>query len=258
MSASVSSKPSTALATIQPSESRLWVTPFAGPVLPDVKKMAAGASVGVGRERDGSGILGGQSCSSVGPSPSDPSSADLQQSTGERAGGEVVGPLRVRHDRAGAADLSAWSISACCVAVVEGRASPARRGSTRGSARAGGCGWAAATRSGRPARARAPRSCAPDGRSPSSSSRHVIWSVALTTATASGSRVEPDAQQVAQIHGRVEHGSFERHAALLCQLRPVERSSQQRRTVEWQWPVRAALSYGADPWGLTSTEAGCS
>ena len=33
-----------ALANIQPSEPTVWVTPFAGPVLPEVKKMAAGAS----------------------------------------------------------------------------------------------------------------------------------------------------------------------------------------------------------------------
>ena len=35
-----------ALANIQPSEPTLWVTPLAGPVLPEVKKMTAGASGG--------------------------------------------------------------------------------------------------------------------------------------------------------------------------------------------------------------------
>ena len=42
----VSSKPADAVATIQPSVAMLWVTPFAGPVLPEVKKIAAGASSG--------------------------------------------------------------------------------------------------------------------------------------------------------------------------------------------------------------------
>ena len=43
-----SSKAAAALAIIQRSDSRVWVTPFAGPVLPEVKKIAAGL-VGVGR-----------------------------------------------------------------------------------------------------------------------------------------------------------------------------------------------------------------
>jgi hypothetical protein len=39
----VRSKAMTALAKIQPSEPRVWVTPLAGPVEPEVKKIAAGA-----------------------------------------------------------------------------------------------------------------------------------------------------------------------------------------------------------------------
>ena len=42
-SSALSSRASTALAAIQPSVSSVCVTPFAGPVLPDVKKIAAGA-----------------------------------------------------------------------------------------------------------------------------------------------------------------------------------------------------------------------
>ena len=120
MSASVSSKPSTALATIQPSESRLWVTPLAGPVLPDVKKIAAGGAPGRGCERDRPGIVGAELLErgSVAERTLEP---DLQQATGECTGGEVVGALRVRHDRARAADLERVVDLAGCVAVVERR-----------------------------------------------------------------------------------------------------------------------------------------
>jgi len=41
-SSGLSSKAAAALAHIQPRVPSVWVTPFAGPVLPDVKKMAAG------------------------------------------------------------------------------------------------------------------------------------------------------------------------------------------------------------------------
>ena len=47
--------------------------------------------------------------------------ADLQQSARERAGREVVGPFRVRHDGAGAADLERVVDLAGRVAVVQGR-----------------------------------------------------------------------------------------------------------------------------------------
>jgi hypothetical protein len=43
-SAGVKAYPLATLANIQPSEAKLCVTPFAGPVEPEVKKMAAGAS----------------------------------------------------------------------------------------------------------------------------------------------------------------------------------------------------------------------
>jgi len=49
-----SSKAAAALAIIQRSDSRVWVTPLAGPVLPEVKKIAAGAAGSAGRPR-GSG-----------------------------------------------------------------------------------------------------------------------------------------------------------------------------------------------------------
>ena len=62
-SASSSSKAAAALAIIQRSDSRVWVTPLAGPVLPEVKKIAAG-SLGSGGGSSGSG-----SCSSRAAKP---------------------------------------------------------------------------------------------------------------------------------------------------------------------------------------------
>ena len=108
VSASVSSKPSTALATIQPSESRLWVTPFAGPVLPDVKKIAAGSRRSTwASSATGAGIVSDAAARAWDRRRAIPSSATiLQQPAGERAGGEVVGPLaRAPRCAAGAADL---------------------------------------------------------------------------------------------------------------------------------------------------------
>jgi hypothetical protein len=43
-SSALRSKAGPALAIIHLSVSRVWVTPFAGPVLPEVKKITAGAS----------------------------------------------------------------------------------------------------------------------------------------------------------------------------------------------------------------------
>src|SRR6202012_520452 len=59
-SSAVSSKAIAALAIIQRSVSRVWVTPFAGPVEPEVKKMTAG-SLGSGSTLGGgSGAAPGQ------------------------------------------------------------------------------------------------------------------------------------------------------------------------------------------------------
>ena len=80
VSVSVSSKPSTALATIHPSESRLWVTPFAGPVLPDVKKIAAGSLRGVGASATGPGSSA-TSLRTNRMAPSLPSSGSLKMSS---------------------------------------------------------------------------------------------------------------------------------------------------------------------------------
>ncbi len=51
------SNAATALAIIQRSVSRVWVTPLAGPVLPEVKKIAAGAEGSTGGWSAGSGSL---------------------------------------------------------------------------------------------------------------------------------------------------------------------------------------------------------
>ena len=60
-SCGVNSNAKAALANIQPSDSRVWVTPFAGPVEPEVKKMATGSS-GPG---SGSVIAGASALSSA-------------------------------------------------------------------------------------------------------------------------------------------------------------------------------------------------
>src|SRR5436190_452457 len=54
-SSDVSSKAAPALAIIQRSESFEWVTPFDGPVLPEVKKIAA-ASVPLRRAKSGAEV----------------------------------------------------------------------------------------------------------------------------------------------------------------------------------------------------------
>ena len=92
VSAAVSSNASAALAHIQPSVSRLWVTPFAGPVLPDVKKIAAGSRHGAGVERSTApGSSTHELLERGAVAQRSLERRSVQQSAGERAGGEVVG-----------------------------------------------------------------------------------------------------------------------------------------------------------------------
>jgi len=66
MSCGDNSNAKAALANIQPSDARVWVTPLAGPVEPEVKKMATGASgPGSGSVTAGAAIL--TSASKLGP-----------------------------------------------------------------------------------------------------------------------------------------------------------------------------------------------
>ncbi len=53
-SSAVSPKAASALAIIQRSEPCVWVTPFAGPVLPEVKKTAAGLAASLAARGSGS------------------------------------------------------------------------------------------------------------------------------------------------------------------------------------------------------------
>ena len=72
-----SPKAAAALAIIQRSDSRVCVTPLAGPVLPEVKKITAGPA-GSGAACDGSGSLPSSSsklCRHPGSSPLDASPA---------------------------------------------------------------------------------------------------------------------------------------------------------------------------------------
>src|SRR5262245_4404436 len=62
------SNPATALATIQPNVSCEWVTPFGLPVLPEVKKMNAGASPRGGeKSADGRSVVISSSSWRCGP-----------------------------------------------------------------------------------------------------------------------------------------------------------------------------------------------
>ena len=95
VSAAVSSNASAALAHIQPSVSRLWVTPFAGPVLPDVKKIAAGSDGATSGSGHRAGLVATQllerrTVTDATFERDDP----VRQLGRERAGGEVVGRAR--------------------------------------------------------------------------------------------------------------------------------------------------------------------
>ena len=61
-SSEVSSNAAAALAIIQRSDPRVWVTPFEGPVLPEVKKIAAGSA---GSSAGGSNAVGSLSTSAA-------------------------------------------------------------------------------------------------------------------------------------------------------------------------------------------------
>ena len=70
-SSASSPKASIALAIIQRSVSCVWVTPLAGPVLPEVKKIAAG-SVGSGAARSAAGSASSsraKRCAAQSPAP---------------------------------------------------------------------------------------------------------------------------------------------------------------------------------------------
>ena len=142
-----------------------------------------------------------------------PSDADLQQPARERAGGEVVGAFRVRHDRARAADLERVVDLRRRVAVVE------RRGDEPGpEAREVVHDEQDAVRHQRRdavARlpGRAPRSCEPDrsARSFELAPRHPIGRARHRDRVGFG--VEADTEEVAQVDRRSELASLERHPA---------------------------------------------
>ncbi len=110
-----------ALAIIQRSDSWVWVTPFAGPVEPEVKKMAAG-SPGLGAGRRGrrpvarrlDQVLEPRQLVVLGRV------GDVPREAGhELARGEILGPLGVGDDPDGAADREGVVDLAVRVAVVE-------------------------------------------------------------------------------------------------------------------------------------------
>ena len=108
------------------------------------------------------------------------------------------------------------------------------------------------------ARARAPRSCGRAGRWRPRARATSSGRSRSTTATASGSASSPTRQQIAQIDGRVERRVL--RAACGPPLLPPadQRSSRNEQRLSGNGLLARALSYGADPWGLTSTEVGCS
>ena len=109
MSAGVGSNASAALAHIQPSVSRVWVTPFTGPVLPDVKKIAAGSTA---RRRARHGAVRTAQLlerRAVTHATFEPDDAVREHRRG--GGGEVGGAFAVGHVRRGPAHADAWSIS---------------------------------------------------------------------------------------------------------------------------------------------------
>ena len=85
-SSAVSPKAASALAIIQRSDSCVWVTPFAGPVLPEVKKIAAGLAGSLAAR--GSGSAGEQLVEAVAPrlaQAGSAASARLGVGVGDRA-----------------------------------------------------------------------------------------------------------------------------------------------------------------------------
>ena len=57
MSSGLNSNPITAYASIQRIDSWVWVTPLAGPVLPEVKKIAAGLEESMGSKTRPVGLV---------------------------------------------------------------------------------------------------------------------------------------------------------------------------------------------------------
>ena len=112
-SSALSSKAPAALAIIQRSVSRVWVTPFAGPVLPEVKKIAAGLTASAQPLPSGSGSLSSSCSKLVGPvsgaagraSPPTRRRSCRAEPAGELALPHVRRPLDVGEHRPGAADL---------------------------------------------------------------------------------------------------------------------------------------------------------
>ena len=177
-----------ALAIIQRSVSWVWVTPLAGPVLPEVKKIAAGSS---GR-RGGGQRLGRRSgrerrSSSRAPVPRPPAPAyqivPSGEAAGERALGDVLGALDVGDERRGAADLERVVDLAGRVAVVQRRRDQPRPEAGEVVDDEVRSGSASARRSGRRARGRDRGRPRPGAALASSSSRQLVSRSAETIAT---------------------------------------------------------------------------
>ena len=112
-SSSVSPNAAAALAIIQRSVPCVWVTPFAGPVLPEVKKIAAGSS----SPRTPNGSVGGspanRSSSRVRPSSSSAEYQIVPSRMSPASALSAMSPARSSWATIAAAPLTprAWSIS---------------------------------------------------------------------------------------------------------------------------------------------------
>ena len=106
----MSSNAAAALAHIQPTVSRLWVTPLAGPVLPEVKKITAGSAASAS-----TGSTGGAAARSSkrGPPAPGPSYQTVPAGSPPARRLSATSPARSSWTTSAAAPetSSAWSIS---------------------------------------------------------------------------------------------------------------------------------------------------
>ena len=109
-SAVVSSTAAAALAKIQPRLSPVWTTPLAGPVLPEVKKIAAGAAGSGGAGTSAGGVAA--TSSNRGPSPA-PSYQTVPRGRSPARPLAAMSPARSAWTTSADAPLTsrAWSIS---------------------------------------------------------------------------------------------------------------------------------------------------
>ena len=131
-----SSNAAAALAIIQRRVSRVWVTPLAGPVLPEVKKITAGISGSSGVSAGRAGSESSERGEVVAQPPSAAAGSSLPAAAARRRGrrssrarrppasslgGDVLGPLDVGEQDAGAAHLQRVIDLGGRVAVVQRR-----------------------------------------------------------------------------------------------------------------------------------------